>query len=774
MLQKSTASLADSSSLLQALSNVSPGPIPQCGDRITGRQPERRFHRTVENVCDYAMLTLDIKGCVISSSEGVLRIKGYTQSEIFGKSFTCFYPAEDIVAGRPAQVLNTAQTNGYFQEHGWRIRKDGSRFWADVLILAVRNGGGQTVGYSKIVCDLTEQRDNEQALARSNRLLEAIVDASPYSIITCDTQGLITSTNPAAERMLCYARDELLGKAMTEQLHDRRELIERAAQSSDKYGEVIEPGFDTFTHESRTGLVEKHEWTYIRKDGSRFPVHLEVTALRDDFGEITGFAGIAYDISERRRRDEYTQHLAHHDELTGLPNRTLLHERLNVSLARALREKTLLGLLMVDLDHFKRINDSLGHHVGDQLLKVVSERIVAVVRNTDTVARMGGDEFVVLLADLADGAAAENVAAKIVKQVALPIVIGEHELSVTASVGICCYPGDGDAALSLLKNADAAMYKAKSAGRNGLRRFSPEFERLAVSRLAMEVALNKALREQKLQVHYQPQFCLQTGHIVGMEALLRWQDAHLGDIPPKLFIPIAEESGLIVHLGEWVLGVACRDAMVLQKLAGRPLRMSVNVSARQLCSGSLLRTLQMTLDKSGFDPKLLELEITESMLIENHKESLACLHTLHALGVSLMLDDFGTGFSSLSYLTQLPISGLKIDQSFVEKMMQSKRDGAVVYAIIAMARGLGIKVIAEGVETAEQLLFLQQRFCDSVQGRLLGPAAPLEQFSAQGFRFSKALSMTQLCQDFEQLRISSEYMICSSLNVSQQGAHPIH
>ncbi|MDB5977317.1 MAG: hypothetical protein JWR07_4077 [Nevskia sp.] len=455
----------------------------------------------IENIGDYAILMLDIDGCVISWNEGVGRIKGYASEEIIGKSFGCFYPPEDILAGRPAQVLQLAQANGHFQEEGWRLRKDGSYFWAHVLISAIHDHESNLIGYSKITRDLTERHQAEQKLVRSNRLLEAIVDASPYSIITCDTHGLITSTNPATERMLAYTRNELIGKAVTEHLHDRQEIIARAAELTEKYGEVIEPGFDTFVHESRTGLVEKHEWTYIRKDGSRFPVHLQVTALRDDLDEISGFVGIAYDISERRRREEFTQHAAHHDELTGLPNRSLLYDRLNMALARAGRDKTKVGMLVVDVDHFKSINDSLGHHIGDEVLKVVSERILATVRGVDTVARMGGDEFVVLLSDLAEDAAADSVAAKIVKSIATPILIGEQKLSVTVSIGISCYPDDCDVAHLLLKHADTAMYATKLAGRHGYRRFSRELERIADNKLAMEAARRNALHEPKPHVH---------------------------------------------------------------------------------------------------------------------------------------------------------------------------------------------------------------------------------------------------------------------------------
>jgi len=712
-------------------------------------QLDQRFRLIVENVADYGIFMLDVDGNIVSWNRGAMLIKGYGSREIIGRHFSVFYTEEDQRAGKPAHELEIAKETGRFEEEGWRLRKHGERFWANVVINAIRDEEGRLLGFSKISRDLTERRSAEQSVARANHLREAMLNAAPFSIIATNAEGLITAVNPAAERMLWYKAEELVGNAKSALIHDPQEVAARAAELSNELGKTIEPGFEVFAHKARFGIAEEHEWSYIRKDGSHFPVNLAVTALRDEHGEISGFLGIAYDITERKRREDYTQHVAHHDFLTGLPNRTLLQDRMHSAIQHAKRERGKVAVLMIDLDHFKRVNDSLGHHVGDQLLKIVAERILACVRGSDTVARMGGDEFAVVLCDAGNDAGIERVAANLVERISAPIQVGGHELFITPSIGISRYPDDGEELQLLLMNADSAMYRAKAEGRHCYRLFSRDMEIAAKHKMDLEGAMRQALKLGEFRLHYQPQV---SGEVIGMEALLRWNNPQRGAVSPADFIPVAEESGLIVEIGAWVLATACREAKLLQQRTGRPLRVAVNLSPRQFRQPDLLELVQRSLRESGLEPAHLELEITEGVLMAHTADTVERLTQLRAMGVSIAVDDFGVGFSSLSYITKFPISTLKIDRVFVSQLPDSANDAAVAQAIIALARSLNINVVAEGVETARQLEYLRARSCDVAQGFHLGRPVPFEQFSVQGFHFSKAVSMETFGRDFQRMQ----------------------
>lgn len=725
---------------------------------------ERRFRRMIEDVSDCAIISLNVNGHVVAWNEGARRIKGYASHEILGKHFSRFHPVEDIAKDRPEKLLAMAKENGRYQEEGWRMRKDGSRFWASVLMSAIHDADGTLIGYTKITRDLTERRNAEEVLAQSNRLREAMMNAAPYSIIATDIDGVITSLNPAAERMLMYTGDDLIGKKTLQVLHDENEVISRAEDLSIEFGTRIEPGFEVFTHESRAGLSAEHEWTYIRKDGSRFPVQLAVNALRDSEHKIIGFIGIAYDITQRKLREEYTRHMSLHDDLTGLPNRALLNDRIAVAIESAKRNQKRVGVMMLDLDHFKKINDTLGHHVGDELLKVVAERLRNNLRKSDTAARMGGDEFIVVTPDMSDSKDCDLIANTLVKAISAPIQIGMHELAITPSIGVSCFPDDGEEAGTLIKYADAAMYQTKAAGRHGHKHFDAAAQAESQRMVMMEADLRMAIANNHLQVYYQPQVCLKTGRIIGVEALARWIDPVKGMISPDLFIPVAEESGLIIPLGEFVLRTACRDAHILEKRAGHPLIMAVNFSARQFKQDEMVDMVQRIVKETGISPNLLELEITEGVMLGSDEKARVRMQHLRDLGISLAIDDFGTGYSSLSYLTQFPITTLKIDRSFVAKMIASERDAAVVQAIIAMACSLKTKVVAEGVETLEQLAFLQEHVCNAAQGFLLGAPVNVDQFSAQGYKFSRPVSMAELSQKFDQIEIDTTACIEASLH----------
>ena len=436
------------------------------------------------------------------------------------------------------------------------------------------------------------------------------------------------------------------------------------------------------------------------------------------------------EVAERQRLEEVARHQATHDPLTGLANRILFVDRLQKSLARSGRNGTSCALFYIDIDNFKPVNDRYGHHAGDELLRQLAQRMLGHMREVDTVARLGGDEFVIVLpdADTGDGVAA--VIDAVIEAISTPVTIDGHELLVTPSIGGCLYPRDGEDAGSLLKHADVAMYHAKAAGRSNIQWFTPDMMRESADRLALGSALRRAMENEDLRLHYQPEVCLNSGRIVGMEALLRWHHPEHGYISPARFIPVAEETGQIVALGAWVLETACREAVAIQQRTGQPLVLAVNVSPRQFQPG-WPQTVREALQRSGLRPQHLELEITEGMLMRNPEESAELLRQLRALGVTVVIDDFGTGYSSLSYLTRFPIDKIKIDRSFVRDLGTDATDAAVINAIIAMARSLNVRVIAEGVESQAQQAYLRERGCDEAQGFYYSEAVPAERFMAQ-------------------------------------------
>ena len=435
---------------------------------------------------------------------------------------------------------------------------------------------------------------------------------------------------------------------------------------------------------------------------------------------ILGVAMIACLLDDERDAAELAtveiEHLAYHDALTGLPNRPLFVDRLIVALAQASRAEQKLAVFFLDLDRFKDINDSLGHSVGDSLLKVVAERIRRCVRDGDTVARFGGDEFTLLIprVELVEDVA--KIAQKIIETLKIPFVICEQELFVTTSIGISLFPNDGVDPETLVRNADSAMYRAKEQGRDNYQLYAPAMNARAVERLALENMLRRALKHKELVVHYQPLIDLATGSIVGVEALVRWKHPELGLLLPAHFVSAAEVSGLIIPIGDWVLRTACRQAYVWNKRLDTELTVSVNLSARQFSQPDLVAQVRSALQETGLAPGLLELEITESNAMQNAENTIHTLRELKIAGVSISMDDFGTGYSSLNYLKRFPIDILKLDQSFVRDVATDLTDAAIVSAVIAMAHSLDLKVVAEGVETAEQLAFLSQRRCDRIQG----------------------------------------------------------
>ncbi|MDQ2697038.1 MAG: EAL domain-containing protein [Pseudomonadota bacterium] len=521
------------------------------------------------------------------------------------------------------------------------------------------------------------------------------------------------------------------------------ELVQRRFQDlthADDLDADLEHRRRLFGGEIQTYSLEKR---YLRRDGSDIWVNVTVSLLRDPAGEPKYSITVVEDITERRRYEEQLEHQANYDALTELPNRNLLNDRLRQAIAHAQRTDRLLALLLLDLDRFKVINDSLGHGAGDALLQEVARRLVASLRGVDTVARLGGDEFVILVADVARTEDIAHVAEKILDRLSLPLHFLGQELFVTASIGISLYPRDGEQGEALLKNADTAMYRAKHQGANGFQFYAQEMNARAVERLEMEAHLRRAVEREELLLHYQPRLELRSGRIPGAEALLRWHRPERGLVSPADFIPLAEETGLIIPIGEWVLHAACRQAKAWLAAGLAPVSVAVNLSARQFRSQNLVDLCARALRETGLEPRYLELELTESTVMQNVEEAIATLRELKALGLHLSLDDFGTGYSSLACLKRFPLDSLKIDRSFVRHIATDPDDAAIAVTVIAMAHAMKLRVVAEGVETQEQLDFLRAHGCDEVQGFYLSRPLPAGEFAQRPF--STAARQARLC-----------------------------
>jgi diguanylate cyclase (GGDEF)-like protein/PAS domain S-box-containing protein len=454
----------------------------------------------------------------------------------------------------------------------------------------------------------------------------------------------------------------------------------------------------------------------LDETGKKMWISISGEPVLDSSGAFTGYRGVGKDISERKQDEERIQFLANHDALTSLPNRTMFSEVLNLAIQNARRYNRNFAVLFIDLDRFKNINDTLGHDAGDKLLQEMGTRLVQTVRSSDVVARLGGDEFVVLVQEVAESKQVAAVARKILSALVEPMVMQGQECRVTASIGICMYPSEAKDEKALMKNADIAMYRAKEDGKNNYKFYSEEINVHTFERMALETSLRRGLERNEFFLHYQAKVDLHTQRITGVEALVRWQHPDLGVVPPVQFIPLAEETGLIVPIGKWVLNTACARNVAWQREGLPPLSMAVNLSARQFADEDLVKDIADALKESGMKPELLELELTESMVIQNPERAGKVLAEIKKMGVRLAIDDFGVGYSSLTHLKRFPIDTLKVDRSFIRDLPQDPEDKAICQAIIAMGKSLNLTVVAEGVETLEQQTFLHDHNCDEMQG----------------------------------------------------------
>jgi diguanylate cyclase (GGDEF)-like protein/PAS domain S-box-containing protein len=572
-----------------------------------------------------------------------------------------------------------------------------------------------------ILTDITERLRLEAAQqknAEEQRLAASVFSASAEGICITDADKTIISVNPALEAITGYSKDEVIGNTP--------KLFSSGRQDADFYRRM-------WKKIARDGFWRGEIWNR-RKSGEVFPEWLTITAVRDDAGTITHYIGSFFDISERKQQEEAIRFMAHHDALTNLPNRTLLDDRIRQAIAKSRRNNTHTAVMFVDLDRFKLINDTLGHDVGDRVLERVAASLQSVLRETETVARLGGDEFVILIPELADIDRAVLIAKKVIAAISVPVALDQRTLHVTPSIGISVFPDDGADPQALLRNADTAMYHAKDRGRNNYQFFTPAMNHAVQERVEVENDLRLALTRGEFELHYQPQVHGHSGEAFGMEALIRWRHPTRGLVPPDSFIPIAEETGLIVPIGAWVLNEACAQARRWHDAGRAGFSMGVNLSARQFQDEGLFGHIATALETSGIDPATLELELTESMLMADPAAAIDMLGRLASLGVRMAIDDFGTGYSSLAYLKLFPVSRLKIDRSFVRDISSDADDAAIVRAVIAMAVSLKLEVIAEGVETEAQLRYLIAHGCHAIQGYYFSRPLPAGQFEA-GFSF---------------------------------------
>ncbi|MCB1906254.1 MAG: EAL domain-containing protein [Rhodocyclaceae bacterium] len=627
--------------------------------------------------------------------------------------------AADDIVGRRATELLPRELSESIERHDRRVMEqgesvryrqalplpDGTEMLYDTLKSPVRNGNGQCLGLVGVARDITA----DQRSMRRLQLAEEVFMNTSEGIMITDPDGVIERINPAFTTITGYSPEDVVGQ--------RPNRLASGRQDRAFYRKLWRLLLDC-------GQWQGEIWNR-RKSGELFPEWLNISAVRDTAGKPIHYVGIFSDISLIKSHEAKLQHMAHHDALTDLPNRVLLEDRIELALRRARRDHHMVGLVFIDLDNFKDINDSHGHLVGDQVLKSAATRIGTALRDGDTVARLGGDEFIVLIERLDSPADAHLLTDRIFAALAEPLLAGGSEFYIGASIGISIFPGDGDDSCELIRNADTAMYEAKKTGRYTVKAYSADQTDQVRQRAKMENALRRALSHGAIDVAYQPQFRHGGRSLVGIEALARWHDPQLGEVPPSQFIPLAESIGLIVPLGEFILRRVCTQMVAWRQQGVEPPRVAVNVSGHQLRRANFVSMLREILAETGCRAEQLEIEVTESDMLDRAQDSIATLAEIRALGVAVSMDDFGTGYSSLSYLKKLPIQTIKIDRSFIDGLPGDDNDRAIVDAIVALGRSLSLRVLAEGVETEAQAGFLGAHGCIEMQGYLYGrPTTP--------------------------------------------------
>ncbi|MFC5300928.1 EAL domain-containing protein [Azospira restricta] len=678
-----------------------------CTELVQADDIRRKLSRAVEQ-SPVAIIITDTEGRVEYVNARYSEVTGYRPEEVIGSKVglqkSGLTPPETYV-----DLWQTIRRGEDWRGELCNRRKDGRLYWDSVHIVPIVDERGAVSHYLSIQEDISARKQSEETI----RLWATVFENSGEAVMITDTDNRIISVNQAFTHITGYAPGEVIGQNPSMLGSGRHD----AAFFADMW------------HRLNAGGHWQGEIWDRRKSGEVYPKWLGISAVRDDHDRLTHYVAVFSDISERKAAQERIEYLARHDPLTGLPNRTTLADRMEQALAYAERAGSQVALLFLDLDRFKTINDSLGHPVGDALLQELTRRLKAAVRETDTISRLGGDEFVVLVGDLADANTAAEIAGKILDLAQRPFVLDGRTLSTSISVGITLFPDDGRDFETLLKKADIAMYHAKDAGRNTYRFFTEQMNAHALERLLIQNHLQQAIARNEFVLHYQPQVALDTGRIIGAEALVRWRNPDLGMVPPDRFIPMAEENGAIVAIGDWVLREACRQAKAWRDEGLDAIPVAVNISALQLKHGDFVERVLRILADTGHDPAMLELEFTESILIQDIERVLGQVRRLKAHGITVAIDDFGTGYSSLSYLKRLDVDRLKIDRSFIRDIGSDPDDAAIVRAVTQMARSLRLKILAEGAETAEQTRFLLAEGCREVQGFLYSRPLAAEAFA---------------------------------------------
>lgn len=672
---------------------------------------EQAFRTLADNVPDN-IVRYDLEGRVLYLNRTLERTLGRTASDLLGKA-----PHEMSPDGRYDELEKTALQVGATGESA-EIEQivpgpDGRPRYHLIRVVPELGPDGRPASVLAVGRDLTQQKAAEEEL----RLAASVFHNSAEGVLITDTAGIIMSVNPAFTEITGYTEAEALGKTPR--------LLRSDRQGPEFYRAM-------WTALTTDGCWQGEIWNR-RKNGEAYLEWLTINRIDNKDGAPVRYVAVFHDITEMRRKDERIHHLAFHDALTGLPNRTLMLDRLQHAVVRSQREQSRVSVIFIDLDRFKSVNDGLGHDIGDLLLQQVAQRIKGRLRAMDTVARLGGDEFVVLMEDLKDAEYCASLAQQLIAAIARPMKLRQHTVEIGASLGLAFFPEDGTDALELMKRADMAMYAAKAAGRNTYRFFQQDMLERTNERLTLEMDLRRAIANGDFELHYQPKIALATGKVLGVEALVRWRHPARGLVLPAEFIPVAEESGLIVDLGAWVLEAACRQ-MAAWRLRGLHIRVAVNVSARQLDAGDLVERIAGLTVRHGIEPKDLEIELTESTVMANPENVAGLLARLRQLGVTVAVDDFGTGYSSLAYLRRLPIDVLKIDRSFVMAADRDDEDAQIAKTILALGRALRLQVVAEGIETRSQARLLLSLGCEAAQGFLYSrplPAGDIENWLAK-------------------------------------------